>query len=470
MYTTSMDILPQEFFSQSLRALADEERPAFEAAMLASPVRALRIRNAACTRIVRETLPDIGEPVPWAENAYYIDMDSLAGSHPLHAAGAYYLQEASAMAPVSALDVAPGLRVLDLCAAPGGKSTQIGALLGGHGVLVANETVPSRARILSQNIERMGIPNAVVTCMPADRLADSWGAWFDRVLVDAPCSGEGMFRREPHARAEWTPQSPQGCARRQREILCAAARLVRPGGILVYSTCTFNTTENEAVLEAFCNEHPEFHAEEFSLHGVGDSRDGMIRLWPHLVQGEGHFVAKLRREGDATGDEKGDGIEPPSPRVSSRRADGKKESTAPVVSGIAEAESLLDDLLLRPGESAWPGRWHAQGEIVWIPPAQSPDLDKIRVLRNGLAVAQRKGQGYSPAHALAMAYPPSAFSRSVSLDDEQAARFLRGEALPLPSGAAGWTCVSYKGLSLGWGKQTQGILKNHLPKGLRRNG
>ena len=283
---------PQGWIEQ-LTPLLGPSLPDFLHSYEEPPARGLRVRPGI------QPPAEAGEPIPWAENAYDLPLDSTAGAHPLHEAGAYYLQEPSAMAAAAALHPRPGERVLDLCAAPGGKSTQLAAYLRGEGLLVCNEPVPSRAQILSRNIERMGVPNAVVVSMLPEQLSGRWPGFFDKILVDAPCSGEGMFRRHPETRQEWTPASPMGCAQRQSHILRHAALMLRPGGMLAYSTCTFNPIENEGVIEGFLREHPEFSTVSFSLPGLPEC-GGTLRLWPHQIRGEGHFVALLRKEADGS--------------------------------------------------------------------------------------------------------------------------------------------------------------------------
>lgn len=422
-----MRTLPEQFVETSLTALAPESKAAFlEAYHAGEPARGLRLRPGVALETVRDALPGTYEKVPWAEEAYYIDADSRAGAHPLHAAGAYYLQEPSAMAAVPRLKAAPGHRVLDLCAAPGGKSAQLAARLGGHGVLVSNEVIPSRARVLSRNLERMGVPNALVTSEAPDALARKWGPWFDRILVDAPCSGEGMFRREPESVLAWTPASPAGCAARQLAILRAAAGLLRPGGRLVYSTCTFNAVENERVVEAFLAEHEGFALEETA------------RLWPHEVRGEGHFVAALAHAG---------------------RAEEKPEAGAGMVS--------LGALLPEWASIQMEGSLRMSGGHAWLMPAVMPCLQGIRALRTGLKLGELRGKVFWPDHALALALPPEAFPKVYAADDAEAARYLRGETLEAEGRAKGFTVIAYRGLGLGWAKCVDGVLKNHLPKGLR---
>ena len=289
-------------FLDECREILKDEFPAFLRALALPPRRALRLnpqRNGA-EQAAAPFLPDGAPRVPWEPLGRYLAADAKPGAGIAHAAGAFYLQDASAMAPVAALDPQPGERVLDLCAAPGGKSGQIAARLNGRGFLLSNEIEFSRARILLGNLERLGVTNTFVTSAPAEALARVLPAFFDRVLVDAPCSGEGMFRRDPEAASQWNPDAPAGCAARQTAILNDAARMVRPGGRLVYSTCTFNRLENEGTVREFLRAHPDFEPDAFDLPGVGASQDGCLRLWPHRIEGEGHFLARFTRKGEET--------------------------------------------------------------------------------------------------------------------------------------------------------------------------
>ena len=289
-------------FLDECREILKDEFPAFLRALALPPRRALRLnpQRKGAEQAAAPFLPDGAPRVPWEPLGRYLAADAKPGAGIAHAAGAFYLQDASAMAPVAALDPRPGERVLDLCAAPGGKSGQIAARLNGRGFLLSNEIEFSRARILLGNLERLGVTNAFVTSAPAEALARALPAFFDRVLVDAPCSGEGMFRRDPEAASQWNPDAPAGCAARQTAILNDAARMVRPGGKLVYSTCTFNRLENEGTVREFLRAHPDFEPDAFGLPGVGASRDGCLRLWPHRIEGEGHFLARFTRKGEET--------------------------------------------------------------------------------------------------------------------------------------------------------------------------
>ena len=391
-------------------------------------------------------VPGILADVPWEPLGSYLTLDSTAGLHPLHEAGAYYLQEPSAMAAVAALDPRPGEWVLDLCAAPGGKSSQIAARMKGQGVLVSNEIVPSRAQILSRNLERLGVTNALVTCENPAKLAAKWPGRFDRVLADAPCSGEGMFRRHPEARLEWTPQAPEACARRQGEVLRNAAQLVRPGGILCYSTCTFNVKENEGVIRDFMNENSEFHLIPFMLSEELSGKNGMLRLWPHKIAGEGHFVALLQRRGEGGHVDAGKAALPPPSREV-----------------LAVYREFCKAALGRSGPE--PNGMFA-GRLVAAP--EFADVSGLKVLRAGMHLGEAKGKHFIPDHAWAMAAMPPEGAKCLQLSLSEAELYLRGEVLPAPLGAWGWVLIQFAGLSLGWGKVSEGRVQNHYPKGLRK--
>ncbi|CDB30408.1 MAG: RsmB/NOP family class I SAM-dependent RNA methyltransferase [Oscillospiraceae bacterium] len=393
-------------------------------------------------------LPFTLSPLPWAAYGFWYPSEERPGLHPWHEAGLYYLQEPSAMAPAELLGVEPGLRVLDLCAAPGGKSTQLAAKMRGQGLLVCNEYHPKRAKILSQNVERMAISNALVLQETPERLAKRFPGWFHRVLVDAPCSGEGMFRKEAAALEDWSPELVEMCARRQAGILDAAAELLAPGGRLVYSTCTFAPQEDEGAVAAFLARHPEFEIEVLDVPwfspGDGAAGPGLehtFRLWPHKLRGEGHYAAVLR---------KGAGEAAPPPAFA-------RPDRLP-----APWEAFARDL----GVQLPAGKALAFGPSWFWAPEELPDLTGLRVLRPGLELGQCRGERFLPAHALALWL--SNASRTWSLDPlgPEAARYLAGEELR--GSPSGWTLVTVGSLSLGWAKGSGGVLKNHYPKGLRR--
>ena len=391
----------------------------------------------------------IAEPVPWARYGHYIRENTRPGAGLAHFAGAFYIQEASAMLPAAILDAQPGEKVLDLCAAPGGKSSQIAAALMGEGVLVSNEPDTKRARMLAGNLERLGVKNAVVVNEYPPKLAEKWPGFFDAILVDAPCSGEGMFRREPDSRAEWQPGSPEGCAKRQAGILDAAAAMLRPGGRMVYSTCTYNRAENEDTVAAFLERHPEFTARDFHAPGVGDSAGGMIKIYPHLVRGDGQFAALLIKSDDAAV------IEAHSPAP--RKSGGRARRPDPAQEAFSAFVSQFGDVLPAGGQ---PLIW---GESLAYMPAGAPPVDGIKVVSPGLMLAKLIGKRMEPEHQLAMcvgAFP------GCDLDAESALAFVRGEAVPCDG--SGWLVARWRGMPLGWGKASGGVLKNHVPKGIRR--
>ena len=437
-----MNPLPAPFV-ESMRALLGDEAAPFFRALEEQPVRGIRLNTLKPTEAtdIYRNLPQIA----WAPEAYELPYESSAGSTVLHEAGAFYLQEPGAMLPAAVLDARPGELALDLCAAPGGKSGQIAAALNGRGALVANEPDAGRARLLAATLERLGVSNALVTNAWPQELAARFPEVFDAVLVDAPCSGEGMFRREPESRLEWREGSPAGCAARQAGILDQAALMLRPGGRLVYSTCTFNRAENEDTVSAFLDRHPDFAPEDFALPGAGRSENGCLRLWPHRVRGDGQFAARLRKAGSAA--------PPPRPRLP--RVDREALARLAVLHEIApgwEAHAQGARFLLR-------------GDTLCALPGALPDLGGLRALRCGLHLC-RLGRGYiEPDHALAMALAPGEAAQAVEFDEAQALRLLSGETTD--SALRGWALLTHRGMPLGWGKASGGVMKNHIPKGLR---
>lgn len=378
------------------------------------------------------------KPVSWAEEGYYYQGETdQPGKHPYHEAGLYYIQEPSAMSVVSYLDPQPGEVICDLCAAPGGKSTQIAGRMQGEGLLVSNEIIPSRSKILSQNIERMGVRNAVVLNETMERMVGFFPTFFDRILVDAPCSGEGMFRKNEEAVKEWSSEQVLFCAQRQSMILNCAAQMLKPGGVLVYSTCTFSPEENEMQIEAFLQAHPDFQLEETK------------RLWPHKVQGEGHFVAKLQKAADESWET------PKFPQNKPVQAQNLTDWKA------FQKKHLRADL---------PGNYVLFGEHLYLMPQQMRSLDKMKVVRPGLHLGTNKKNRFEPAHALALALCPKEVVQYQELETIDAAeRYLQGNTVPCNDDLTGWTLMTVDGFSIGWGKAQAGFLRNHYPKGLRRS-
>ncbi len=387
-------------------------------------------------------LPFVGEQVLWEPHGHYYDPAARPGLHPFHEAGVYYLQEASAMSAVALLDPQPGERICDLCAAPGGKTTQIAGRMLGQGFLLCNEWSPKRAKILSRNIERMGVANALVTNETADRLADRLPGFFDRVLIDAPCSGEGMFRKEEAAITDWSQNTVLMCTRRQAEILDAGAALVRPGGRLVYSTCTFAPEENEESIAAFLRRHPDFQPEAVSAPWFTPAGPGQFRLWPHKLLGEGHFAAVLRKSGEAP--------------TSGEGSKGEKLPNAWL--------SFAGELGIR----LPPGKAVSFGPSLFWAPTDTPDLKGLKVLRPGLELGLLKKDRFEPSHALALWLRDCKATENFPADSREIDRYLHGDVVNSPK--QGWCLVEVEGFTLGWGKGDGRVLKNHYPKGLRRLG
>lgn len=429
-------MLPEAFL-QRMEAQLGSEYPAFLESLERPRAVALRFNPLKGERPV---LPFVGAPVPWEPEGFYYDPETRPGLHVYHEAGVYYLQEASAMAPVALLDPKPGERVCDLCAAPGGKTTQIAGRMLGQGFLVCNEINPKRAKILSRNIERMGVANALVTNEHPETLASRFPGFFDRVLVDAPCSGEGMFRKEEAAVTDWSQETVQMCARRQREILDSAARLVRPGGRLVYSTCTFAPEEDEETVAAFLEAHPEFTPEPVEAPWFVPGENASYRMWPHKLLGEGHFAAVLRKTQGESGE---------IPACPGEKCPKAWESFAKEL-----------DITLPEGKAV------SFGQSLYWAPMELPELNRLKVLRPGLELGtERKGR-FEPAHALALWLKTCAVTESFPPESPEMKAYLHGDVVP--SGKKGWCLVQAGGYAIGWGKGDGSVLKNHYPKGLRR--
>lgn len=373
-------------------------------------------------------LPFVLSPIPWTPEGYHADPAEHPGRHPLHEAGVYYIQEPSAMSVVSLLDPKPGEIILDLCAAPGGKSTQIAGRLKGQGLLVANEIISGRAKILSQNIERMGITNAIVCNEDPHHMAELFPLFFDKIVVDAPCSGEGMFRKDEKAIQEWTAEQVTRCADRQHMILSCAEQMLKPGGILIYSTCTFAPEEDEEQILTFFKEHPDFaledwreflpNAAEAAKKGIeSGSISGTMRLWPHKVRGEGHFVARMRKN-EAS-------LKKPS-AVHKNKSKGKKSKKPQNYSEILkwQAESLQKDIVD-------PQRDHLQyfGDELYRIPKEMCSLHGIKILRAGLHLGTRKKDRFEPAHAFAKSLTIQDVSSYYNCSPDEASRYLHGETL-----------------------------------------
>lgn len=429
-------------------------------------------------RILKTLKISSDKKVSWANEAYYFDENVRPGKHPYHEMGLYYIQEPSAMSAAALLAPKPGMRVLDLCAAPGGKSTQLATYLGDSGLLVSNEINTQRSRILSQNIERMGIKNAIVTNEDSFVLASHFPGFFNAIQVDAPCSGEGMFRKLPEAIEQWSMENVAICAARQKEILDNAAVMLKPGGVIVYSTCTFSKEENEDVIEYFLERHPDFTLEE------------MERFWPHKVDGEGHFVAKLVRRGsvnelgadydvceDSCNKVEDTGLKVDRKTKKNKNSKNRKNETKPALT--KENMKLLSEFLdetISEDVAAWikNSRLVMFGEQLYRLPDMEVDIKGLKVQRAGLHIGEFKKQRFEPSHSLALALKLNDAKNLVKLtcDNPQTIGFFNGQSVVLSDEQTaeckkGWALVCVDGYTAGWGKVNGTQVKNHYPKGLR---
>lgn len=479
-------MLPEQFLDR-MKGMLGVEYEAFLESFSQEKYQALRLNGLKVAlngeQATNLMAPFHLTPVSWADNGYYYEKEDQPGKHPYHEAGVYYIQEPSAMAPVTLLEPQPGEQVLDLCAAPGGKSTQIAAAMKGEGLLISNEIHPARAKILSENIERMGIRNACVTNETPQHLAQVFPEYFDRILVDAPCSGEGMFRKNEAACEEWSLENVELCGERQDEILDCAARMLRPGGRLVYSTCTFAPIENEGSISRFLRRHPEFKIVPIDKEKLGIEGDGLpeyadmgetdvcgdavngeqyptenmglehtLRLWPHHIKGEGHYAAVLVKEGSM-------------PAAYRAIAPGGLQK------GISEKElgeypAFEKEYL----HVKLQGTYMKFGDNIYLIPENMPNIKGLKVLRPGLHIGTLKKNRFEPSHALALALSPKEAVNVWNLKSTENTvnAYLNGQTFSA-DGEKGWYLVCVDGFSLGWGKLAGGIMKNHYPKGLRKN-
>ncbi len=446
-----MEHYPEEFLEKMKKLLSMPEYEQFLSDCEKPPYRGIRINTLKCDiEKAKKHLPFMGERTPFSDKSFYIPNEiSGVGEEPFHHAGAFYVQEPSAASAVTVLDVQKGDLVLDLCAAPGGKSTQIAAELEGTGLLWSNEYVKSRANILLSNIERMGIANAVVSNCHPDILCEALECYFDKVLVDAPCSGEGMFRKDKSALEEWTSEHSVSCGERQLAILESAAKAVKSGGVMVYSTCTFSTDENERVIEKFLALHDDF---ELIESGVNFGRSAMgkaVRIIPS-DGGEGHFAAKLRKKGD---------WRPSLTQTVIREKFPEKDDVLEIYDKIFKTR-VFGENFKKIGD-----------KILILPEAEIPLTSGLNIIRAGILFGEVKKKRIEPCHALFMAARAEDLNNYIDLSygDERLKRFYHGEEISVSVEEKGFTAVLVEGVSTGFGKASGGVLKNRYPKGLRNN-
>lgn len=478
----------RELFA-TLPGVSVSELPAFFKSLQGERTFGLRRNPLKYTKEeFEDKMPFSLKAVPWAPEGYFYKKEEQPGKSPYHEAGAFYMQEPSAMIVAELLDAGPGEYIADLCAAPGGKSTQIAGKMQGEGLLVCNEYVPVRAEILSQNMERMGVTNCMILKESVDKIAMRFPLFFDRVLVDAPCSGEGMFRKEEQALLQWSPENVSMCAVRQKEILEEAAKIVKPGGVLVYSTCTFSEAEDEDVIRHFLKEHEEFYADETvlskELMNAGVSPGGMpgtVRMWPHKLCGEGHFAARLIRKGaaesrgetdarkDSNTEKTGtrevfDKAKKGRERYGENRKRGEKNSEQ-------ESWNLFQNFCEQYLDKKYWDKMKNSGRFVWkkehlfLAAKDLPDMSGLRTERGGLYLGEAKKGRFEPSHTWAMTLKKEDVLQCMEVEDPAA--YLRGETAG-NRGYKGWILMLLSEKPMGWGKAGGNMVKNHYPKGLRR--
>lgn len=455
-------------FTEEMKELLGEEYPAY-LATYERPVRqGLRINLRKLTQEKWEALDPFGcEPVPWIQNGYYTKKEEGEekgfgpSRHPYYYAGLYYIQEPSAMTPASRLPVKPGERVLDLCAAPGGKATELGCRLEGKGFLVANDISNSRAKALLKNLELTGLSNYYVTSEDPEKLRGCFPEYFHKILIDAPCSGEGMFHKEPQMARYWEEKPPAYYAGIQKNLILQGADMLHPGGMLLYSTCTFSKKENEEVIAFLLKERPDMETIEpefykdfskgFSLEGeteeINSQLEKCIRLFPHKISGEGHFAALLRKK-------------------------GKPAEEKPVKEKSISLPLPVRDFLKMATMDFSVGTFKMEGDRVFFLP-EGGKMPRLRYLRTGLYLGDVKKNRFEPSQAFAMALSPETFDSCINLSskDVRTLKYLKGETIDTSDLPAvrkkGWQLVCVDGFVLGWGKLNGGILKNKYYPGWR---
>lgn len=425
--------LPEQFIQRMKKQLPQNEWEAFFSCYEKSPLKGVRLNVLKGDRYaLKEKISFLTKPVPWEENGYY-SSEEKPGASVWHAAGLFYSQEPSAMSAAPLLEVKKGETVLDLCSAPGGKGTQLAAAMQGEGLLVLNEPVLSRAKILSQNVERLGVKNAVVLNELPEKLSERLVGCFDKILVDAPCSGEGMFKKNAEeALEEWSEENVALCAKRQKTILSHAVKMLKKGGRLVYSTCTFSEEEDEGQIRRFLSEYPDMRLLKEE------------KFYPHKIEGEGHYVALL---------EKTDGEE------------NALKIKKPTVS--KEAEKAYREFEKKFFKTPFATRLHEANGVLYQLPDGVFDWQGLHALRVGVRLGEATGGRFEPAHALAMCLKKEECKNVVDVRLAEAEKYLRGETLT-SDGENGWCLVCAEGYPLGLGKTVDGTVKNHLPKGLRK--
>lgn len=446
--------LPEKFETR-MKSMLENEYEDFKNSMETSPLfTGIRINTSkdGAEKVILDEFGNL-EKVPWCENGFYANKSEISGNHPYHIAGLFYFQEPSAMSTVSALTIDKNDYILDLCAAPGGKATQAGTMLGKDGLLFANEIIKNRANILADNIERFGLSNTIVTNETPQKLAEKYLNFFDKIIVDAPCSGEGMFRKEPQAVDEWSIEHTISCGIRQQHILDCAMKMLKGGGYIVYSTCTFAPEENEKIcaymLENYNIEIIEPENLNMLSHGYTEWSDSDFdmdktrRIFPHKNKGEGHFVALFHSLDKYT------------------PAEIKKQKLKKI-----DEEKLFRSFEKEFLNISLDGEFCLFGENLYLKP-KNIDIDKLKIIRLGLHLGICRKNRFEPSHALCLALKKEDFKHTIdfSCDSNILKKYLMGETMECDK--KGWCVVTVNGFPIGWGKASNGILKNHFPKYMR---
>lgn len=431
-------------FESRMKSLLKDRYPEYEAAIQLDPVRGFRLNRLKCTEEeLRGYLDFDWKKNPYAKDSWVLPDEVKLYESMAYECGLFYVQETSASLAVEVLDPRPGMNILDLCAAPGSKSTQIAERMNHEGTLISNEYDASRSLILCENMEKHGAANVTVLNSTTAEIASAFPEYFDAVLVDAPCSGEGMMRKNPEAEAQWSLSLVHSCAERQAYIISDAYQALRPGGTLVYSTCTFNEEENEDTLLAFLAAHPDMHVvpiEEDYPHTLPSAKlPGALRVIPSDI-GEGHFVCRMIKDGNSAG------------RIPKQMKSGR----------IPEcALSFLKDQL----EGTYPYLLEKNGRVYGstVPFYQ---CGKCRIIRSGVLLGEVIKDRFEPSwHFYLSAALP--FRHVIELNDADRNSYLYGMTVSLPCDK-GWYGVSWNHHMFSGTKSDGRILKNKYPKRKRR--
>ena len=484
--------LPQSFLD-SMKEILGEDYEAFLTGFDGQRQYGLRVNTLKMNLEEFERIaPFHLKKVPWISNGYFYEAEDVPAKHPFYSAGLYYLQEPSAMTPASRLKVQPGERVLDLCAAPGGKATELGAALQGEGLLVANDINTARARALLRNLELFGISNSFVTNEPPHVLAERFPEFFHKIMVDAPCSGEGMFRKNPAVVDSWQEKGPEYFSKLQREIIVQAADMLLPGGMMFYSTCTFSPLENEKTITHLLKERPDMEVipmEDYEgfAEGLTSYRGEVFdescklcrRIWPHKMSGEGHFMALLHKKSGAEQEIKSD------EKASKKSKKAKKKQQTETLSSVwwekckslsKEQKAAAEDFFAHVNIAYDVGRIDVRGDNLYYLPEPQYDGRGLHFLRNGLFMGEFKKKRFEPSQPFALVLRAQDFDQVLDFpaDDERLQRYLRGETLDVSDlingekKRKGWQLVMAAGHPLGFGKLVNNNLKNKYPAGWRK--